>query len=114
MIKYLLPWIFLLAGCQTNTEYVTHTEYVVLVPDIVEIPKPPVLQTYDSTIPLDSTKNFKIFQINHLKLIDYIVALHRSLEYYEESIVRLQESKARIQTDHEQIRGRGDQRSTDQ
>lgn len=103
VLKYVM-FSLLLAGCaSSDRQIVTHTEYVVLIPETIKVPDIPKLKTYDSSLPLTSDKNFKIFQTNHLELVDYIIVLRRSLEYYEKSIGRLEEYKSELEKSKKEV-----------
>lgn len=80
-------------GCSTTPKYIEHTEYVVLIPDEITLPQPPILHFYDESQPLSSPTNFRRFQTNHFEMVDYIITLRRSLQYYEETIKLLKEKK---------------------
>lgn len=101
IVKYLLLltpiW---LAGCTPTKQYIAHTEFVVLVPEAIETPAPPVPNKYRVTEPMTSEYNFKTFQINHLQLVDYITLLHRNLKYYELQLNELNQRKASIENEN--------------
>ncbi len=85
-----------LTAC-TSTRYVNHTEFVVLAPEPLDTPDPPVLIPYRVSEPLTSEYNFKTLQVNHLQMIDYITLLHRNLKYYELQLNELNKRKEDIE-----------------
>lgn len=99
LILLLLISCMFISGCSTP-QYLTHTEYVVLIPDKLDSPNPPQYKLYRVNEPITSDYNFRVFQLNQLQMIDYITLLHRNLMYYELQITNLREKQKVIESKH--------------
>lgn len=100
IVLLLLISCMCISGCASAPHYLTHTEYVVLIPDKLDPPEQPHYKLYRVDEPITSDYNFRVFQLNQLQMIDYITLLHRNLLYYELQITNLQEKQQAIESKH--------------
>jgi len=87
-----------LSSCSTTCPTTVDVKYVVSVPVKIARPSKPVFEQLNPNVSISSKENFKKIQTNLLLLRNYSNELAHTVEYYENEIDRLNQTKEKVES----------------